>query len=274
MAQVKFTVLGATGFIGRNLADSLRAQNLSVQTPDHHQPDWLKQLLLNELGHVFYCIGLTANFRKRPFDTVDAHICLLRQLLEHGHMESLTYMSSTRVYENAIGTDETTTLQGTPTNPEHLYNFSKLMGESLCLTSSNKTKVVRLSNVYGSDIHSQNFLTSVLKEAVQNNSVQFLTSPQSSKDYISITEVVRLLPLIAIDGAHSLYNLATGQNTTNANIAHNLEREGIKTSFSEDAKDWSFPKIDVTRLNTEFGLVANTLERDLPNLLNYYRLKV
>ena len=271
---MKFTVLGATGFIGRNLAESLRSQNLLVQTPNCHQPDWLKQLVLNDLGHVFYCIGLTADFRKRPFDTVDAHVCLLKQLLEHGHMESLTYLSSTRVYENAVGTDETMLLQGIPTNPEHLYNFSKLMGESLCLASSNRTKIVRLSNVYGNDINSQNFLTSVLKEAVQNSSVQFLTSPQSSKDYISITEVVRLLPRIAIDGVHSLYNLATGQNTTNANIAHSLELEGIKTSFSEDAKHWSFPKIDVARLNTEFGLVTDTLEIDLPNLLNYYRLKV
>lgn len=271
---MKFTVLGATGFIGRNLVEFLRTQNLIVNAPDHHQPDWLKQLLSDDLGHVFYCIGLTANFRQRPFDTVEAHVCLLKKILEQGRMDSLTYLSSTRIYENAVGTDETTMLQGIPSNPEHLYNISKLMGESLCLASSNKTKIVRLSNVYGNDINSQNFLTSVLKEAVQNSSVQFLTTPQSSKDYISITEVVRLLPRIAIDGVHSLYNLATGQNTTNANIAIGLEREGVKTSFSEDSKHWSFPKIDVARLNSEFGLVANTLERDLPNLLNYYRLKV
>ncbi|MGB2831460.1 MAG: NAD-dependent epimerase/dehydratase family protein [Methylotenera sp.] len=271
---MKFTVLGATGFVGGYLADSLRSQGISVYTPDRHEPDWLEQLLSKDLGHVFYCIGLTANFRQRPFDTVEAHVCLLRQILEHANMESLTYMSSTRVYENSVTTDEAALLQGIPTNPGHLYNFSKLMGESLCLASSKKTKVVRLSNVYGEDINSKNFLTSVLKEAALNGSVQFLTSPESSKDYISIKEVVRFLPRIAIDGVYPLYNLATGQNTTNAEIAHGLECEGIKTSYSNDANHWSFPKVDVTRLEMEFGLIDNTLERDLPSLLNYYRLKV
>ncbi len=270
---MKFTVLGATGFIGRNLVEFLRAQNSVVNAPDHHKLDWLKQLLSDDLGHVFYCVGLTANFRKRPFDTVGAHVCLLRQLLEHGRMESLIYLSSTRVYENAVATAETTMLQGIPTNPGHLYNFSKLMGESLCLASNHKTRIVRLSNVYGPDINSQNFLTSVLGEAAKNGSIQFLTSPTSSKDYISIKEVIRFLPLIAIDGTHSIYNLATGQNTSNADIAHILEREGIRTSFNQDTTDWGFPEIDISRLKAEFGSINNTLEADLPTLLNYYRLK-
>lgn len=270
---MKFTVLGATGFVGGFLADSLRSQGILVYTPDRLEPDWLKQLLSKDLGHVFYCIGLTANFRQRPFETVEAHVCLLRKILEHANMESLTYMSSTRVYENSVTTDEAALLQGIPTNPGHLYNFSKLMGESLCLASSNKTKIVRLSNVYGNDINSKNFLTSVLRESAQSGSVQFLTSPDSSKDYISINEVVRFLPRIAIDGVNKIYNLATGQNSTNLEIAYVLEREGVKVSYSNDANYWSFPKIDVTRLKNEFGSTYNTLETDLPRLLNYYRLK-
>lgn len=266
---MKATIIGGHGFIGQHLFKDLIEDNWDCWIPER---DDLK-LFRKDLGHVFYCAGLTANFRKRPFDTVDAHVCLLKQLLEHGHMASLTYLSSTRVYENAIATAETTMLQGIPTNPGHLYNFSKLMGESLCLASNHKTRIVRLSNVYGPDINSENFLTSVLGEAAKDGSIRFLTSPTSSKDYISIKEVIRLLPLIAIEGAHSTYNLATGQNTSNADIAHILEHEGIETSFDQDAIDWSFPKIDINRLKAEFGLINNTLETDLPTLLNYYRLK-
>lgn len=271
---MKVTVLGSTGFIGSCLVDFLQSQGFCVYAPGRQEPNWINEILSNDLGHVFYCIGLTANFREHPFETVEAHVCLLKQILEHGNMESLTYLSSTRVYENSITTDEAALLQGVPTNPGHLYNFSKLMGESLCLGSGKKTKVVRLSNVYGNDVYSKNFLTSLLKEAVKNNSVEFLTSPDSSKDYISINDVVKLLPRIAFEGECQIYNLASGRNTTNAEIASCLELNGIKTSYSEKPVHWSFPQIGVARLNNEFGFATHSLEKDLPNLLNYYRLKV
>lgn len=271
---MKATVLGASGFIGSSLVSFLQSQGFSVHAPNSHNPNWIKNLLSNDLGHIFYCIGLTANFRTKPFATVEAHVCLLKQILEHGNIESLTYLSSTRVYESSVATDEAALLQGTPTNLGHLYNFSKMMGESLCLASGQNAKVVRLSNVYGNDLNSKNFLTSVLNEASRNNSVEFLTSPDSSKDYISISDVVKFLPKIAIEGVHQIYNLASGHNTTNAEIASCLRQEGVKTSYCEDSVCWSFPPIDVSRLNAEFGFVTSSLEKDLPDLLNYYRIKV
>lgn len=268
-----FTVLGATGFIGKRLVESLQCRGLDVYFPTSKERGWQKELLGRDLGHVFYCIGLTADFRQRPFDTVEAHVCLLRKILEHGRMKSLTYLSSTRVYEGAATTDELTTLQGNPANPGHLYNFSKLMGESLCHNSGRSTKVVRLSNVYGRGMGQQNFLSSVLKEAAETGRLQFLTSPKSSKDFISLEEVVRLLPRIVIDGRHAIYNLASGRNTTNADIARVLEREGVEVCFAPEAAEWSFPNIDIKRLEGEFGKPEDSVEADFQNLLNYFRTK-
>ncbi|NOT13874.1 MAG: NAD-dependent epimerase/dehydratase family protein [Methylococcaceae bacterium] len=269
-----YTVLGARGFIGKELVDSLRSQDLEVYHPVRQDKNWLKNVLTHDLGHVFYCIGLTADFRKRPFDTVEAHVCLLRQILEYGRMESLIYLSSTRVYEGAAATDESTALQGIPTNPGHLYNFSKLMGESLCLNSRRDAKIVRLSNVYGPSMESQNFLSVVIKEAAETGRIRFLTSPKSSKDFISLNEVVRLLPRIAMEGKHTIYNLASGKNTTNADIAFLLEREGIEVSFQTESPEWTFPIININRLESEFGQPSDSLAADLPPLLNLFRPKV
>ncbi|WP_301100596.1 NAD-dependent epimerase/dehydratase family protein [Propionivibrio sp.] len=274
ISNVKFTVLGSAGFIGRNLVASLESLGALVYAPTRDGDELFSQIFRNDLGHVIYCIGLTADFRHRPFETVDAHVCFLRKVLERGCFESLTYLSSTRVYEGASTTLETGVLQGAPGNPEQLYNFSKLMGESLCLNCGRRAKVVRLSNVYGPGMGKENFLSLVLSEAASTGRVHFLTSPESSKDFISVKEVVRFLPSIAMDGQQAIYNLASGLNTTNAEIASALRKEGITVTFSALSPEWVFPVIDIKRLESEFIVSTRRLEIDFPDLLNYFRSKV
>jgi nucleoside-diphosphate-sugar epimerase len=211
---------------------------------------------------VFYCIGLTANFRQQPFATLDAHVWVLRQLLEFGRFESLTYLSSTRVYECANSTQESALLPVTPENAGHLYNISKLMGESLCLASGRNTKIVRLANVVGTGMTGQNFLTQVMTEAVKTGEVTLMTSANSAKDYVLIADVVRWLPDIALHGKHAIYNVASGINTSNAELADLLTAQGIHVHFAEDAPDWLFPVIATQRLRQEFAPAQHTLAQE------------
>lgn len=265
-----FTIIGSSGFIGHNLAVALTCRpDTVVQSIDRQQiGHLLHQSLKNNLGHVFYCIGLTANFRTRPFDTVQAHVCVLREFLERAQFETFTYLSSTRVYEGADRTTETADLRVTPHDPSYLYNLSKLMGESLCHARGTNTKVVRLSNVYGAAMPPQNFLSQVLDESRVTGQVQILTAPSSSKDYVSIEDVVRLLPMIAILGKQQVYNVATGRNTSNAHIGSLLQQRGVRVNFAEDAPERSFPIIDTSRLNEEFGVQMSSLPEDFDRLFN------
>jgi len=265
-----FTVLGAGGFIGSQLAETLRNTGAVYAPLRQDGSDILDEVLKRDLGHVFYCIGLTANFRNRPFDTVEAHVCLLRRILEQARFESLTYLSSTRVYEGSATTHEASVLQVSPDNPGHLYNLSKLMGESLCLAGGRKTKVVRLSNVFGGDVRQENFLAQLMQEAADTGRVRFLTAPESAKDYVSVADVVRWLPQIALHGTHSIYNVASGKNTSNAEIAILLERKGITVSFAENAPAWSFPIIDTHRLVQEFGGAQSSLSSEFDYLYSCF----
>lgn len=269
---MKFTVLGASGFVGSQLAKHLSAQpENTVFTPQRQViTDNLDQVLTRDLGHVFYCIGLTANFRDHPFETVQAHICILKQILEHGQFESFTYLSSTRVYEGCSTTHESTVLQVSPENREHLYNLTKLTGESLCLASERHTKIVRLSNVFGHAMQPKNFIHQILQEAVKTRTVHFLTNANSAKDYVSVHDVINWLPKIALQGTQTIYNVASGKNTSNQDIALLLQKNDIKISYAQNAKKWSFPQIDINRLEKEFGPAKYRLLDELNELYHYF----
>jgi nucleoside-diphosphate-sugar epimerase len=274
MAEMRFTILGSSGFIGSHLAKALLKNGYDVFCPDREVLQYPHGFYSKKLGNVLYCIGMTANFRTRPYQTIEAHNFILSNILQFGDFESLTYLSSTRVYEGSTNTSENATLSVNPNNLGHLYNLSKLLGESLCINTEKNTKIIRLSNVYGFDSKTDNFLSSVLCEASKTGSVTFSTSPNSSKDYISIKDAVLAIPKIATHGTHKIYNLASGENTDNQTISDFLNKTGIETSFSQNSNEWIFPTIDISRLITEFQLSFSKLEDDLPMLFNLYYQKV
>jgi nucleoside-diphosphate-sugar epimerase len=270
--RVNYTILGATGFVGRHLVSQLRDAGHNVFAPNRVSSDlYVPSLQAQALGNVIYCIGKTADFRQRPLETVHAHVCLLRHVLETCEFDSLTYLSSTRVYRGAGLTREDATLCVSPSNTDDLYNISKLMGESICLSSSRSCRVARLSNVYGADIGSENFLSSVLREAVATGRVILHTSADSAKDYVAIEDVVRWLAMISAYGKCKMYNLAAGQNTSHASLASCLRVLGVEVTFTHDAAIVKFPRIDISCVTDEFGAPQHNILDDFSRLMDSYR---
>jgi nucleoside-diphosphate-sugar epimerase len=272
MVTVRYTILGGKGFIGRALVETLSAAGHTVFSPRRDQLENNSELLLGrELGHVIYCIGLTSDFRTHPLETIDAHVCLLNRVLRICDFLSLTYLSSARLYANAESTREDTRLLAEPHLLDSLYNITKMMGESACLHGSDRARVVRLSNVYGVALDSEGFLMSILTEAIANGRVKMKTSPRSSKDYVSLHDVVRLLPNIAENGDFGIYNLASGLNVSNEEIASCLMGLGVAVEFLPSAPLRSFPIIDIKKISEQFEPPKNRLMEDLPDLLNEVR---
>jgi nucleoside-diphosphate-sugar epimerase len=251
MAQMKATVFGANGFVGRALASYLRGKGYDVREVVRGDATWRGA----DLGHAFYCIGLTADFRSRPFETIEAHCGFLKEVLSGARFSSFVYLSSTRVYARASSTDEAAAIPVIPGDPDDLYNISKLMGESACLGSGlSNARVARLSNVFGEDLESQNFLTSVLSDAAQRKAVHLRTSLASEKDYVWIGDVVRALEAIAREGSDPITNVAYGRNTTHGEIMEAVAAAtGATISVVPDAPTVRFPEIATQRLDRLIG---------------------
>ena len=246
-----FTVLGACGYIGRRLVTYLQESGHEVWAPERGASD----VFSRPLGHVMYCVGLTGNFRSRPFDTVDAHVALLQELLRRAQFDSLLYLSSTRVYMGSDRADEEAPLQVLPADPSYLYNLSKLLGESLCHASGRTgVRVARLSNVVGSGMSSDsgNLIADLVAQA-RTGHVVLRSALQSAKDYIHVDDVLESITRIALGGAHRTYNLASGVQTTHGQwlqwLAHST---GCSVECLDQAPVQQFPVISVQRLRNEW----------------------
>jgi nucleoside-diphosphate-sugar epimerase len=266
---MRYTVLGPTGFIGRALMLSLRAAGEECFGPERDD----EAVFSEELGHVFYTIGLTADWRGRPHETVLAHVEVLRQVLARARFSSLLYLSSTRVYRDASSTREDSALLVRPTEADDLFNISKLLGESLCLSSPLSTvRVARLSNVYGPDFGSRNFLPSIVADAVERGNVTLQTSLESEKDFVSLADVVHALPAIAARGRARVYNVAAGRNTTNEAIVRRIaDLTGCTWDVVPGSPRYAFPRIDTDRLRTELGFAGSSVLDDLPEMIRTFR---
>lgn len=267
---MKCTVLGGKGFIGHHLVDYLESVGCDVFVPDRNDP----KLFVQPLGHVFYCIGLTGDFRSHPFDTVRAHVTVLSELLERAEFDSLLYLSSTRVYGRSVETVENIPLPIQVEDPSDLYNVSKLMGESLCLSSSGKKiRVARLANVVGSGMGVDNFIGSLVEEAC-SGLIQLRTHPDSVKDYILIDDVVRILGSIAKEGRERIYNVASGMQIAHHQwIAALREVTGCQARFDPQTALQSFPVIDVQRIRNEFGFIPTLALDEIPQLIRTLTVK-
>jgi nucleoside-diphosphate-sugar epimerase len=263
------TVLGASGFIGSALIRRLKKTGVGYFAPSKSE-----SLVNQSLGRVIYCIGLTADFKSRPFETVEAHACYLGRILRDCDIDSLVYLSSARVYRHQKApAREEDLIPVTSSDRSDLYNISKMMGESLALASGKNVRVARLSNVYGEDFTSQNFLPTIIKEAISNGRVTVHTAPEAEKDYVSIDDVVDGLLKIAVGGAkQNIYNLASGKNLSNRALLRKIsEVTGCEVDFDATASDKGFPEISIERISSEFGFRPRYLLDDLAELIDLYQ---
>lgn len=263
---MNYTILGATGFIGRRLAACLRDSGHEVYAPARGDAT----LFTRDLGRVFYCAGLTADFAARPLDAIDAHVTLLARVLREARFSRLVYLSSTRLYDS-LGVDggkEDAALVLNPANPRHLYDMSKALGESLCLTvAGQRTAVARLACVFDWRAGAPGFLSEWLQRAAHEKHFCLDSGTGFVRDYIHLDDVVMALRLIVDGGASGIINVASGENVSNIELAEVFNRCGWSVSLRRDTPRQSAPICDVQRL-TSLGTHVRPVRSVVETYLN------
>jgi nucleoside-diphosphate-sugar epimerase len=261
----RYTVIGAGGFIGGRVVAALRAEGADVHASARDGADLWGQ----NLGRVFYCAGLTGDYRHRPFAAVEAHVSLLARVLEQARFERLVYLSSTRLYDALDDGDgrEDRPIPLDAADPRHIYELSKALGENLAVTQSQGRGVAaRLSYVFDWREPAEGFLSDWLRAAASNRSINLDSSPANARDYIHVDDVVRALRAILDNpAAAGVINVARGETLSNAQIAEVFERRGWTVDFRQDATPVPERRCDVRRM-AALGVRA----RDVVGLIDGY----
>lgn len=242
------TVIGGAGFVGRRLAARLRAAGCEVSVPRRDDPE----LLSRDLGQVYYCAGLTADYAARPYDTVQAHVGLLADVLRAGRFSRLVYLSSTRLYDSApqMPADEAAPLTLAPANPRALYDLSKALGENLCLTlAPGRATVARLSCVFDWEDGAPGFLSGWLQRAAIQRELRLDTDAAVVRDYIHLDDVVTALVALAEAPDTGIFNVASGTNVSNGELAEVFRRRGWQVALARATAPQLAPQCRVQRLH-------------------------
>lgn len=265
------TIIGSDGLIGSRLKKYLTDYGERVIAIGRHE---LPNASANH-GHIYYCAGVTADFRSRPFETIQAHICAVQSLLAELNFDSFLYLSSTRVYQGAKGTFEEGDLVVNPNRPDNFYNLSKLMGEATCLNFKRPgIKVVRLSNVITPYAvkEPRNFFDVLLEEIFVKRRIELHSNLRSEKDYFEIDDVVRLMVDISSYGRERLYNVARGINTSHQDLIKYI-RQNVDFDFEvnvlPDSPTIKFPRINVQKIEKEYGFPAKSLEQTIKDRIAF-----
>lgn len=157
----KFTIFGGSGFIGQNLINYLRSLGHEVFATSRNE----KLPTKINLGHVIFAIGITGNFRGRPFDTIESNVSILAKYMQSSTFDSWLFLSSARIYGTKKDfASETDYIKVFP-NEDSIYDISKLLAESLCMSINNSNiRIARISNVYGVNQSCNTFLGSLLSD--------------------------------------------------------------------------------------------------------------
>ena len=242
-----YTVLGASGFIGSRVLRSLRMSGVDVFAPAKGDDSIFER----DLGRVYYCIGLTADYASKPFDTIEAHVSLLARLLRNATFGRLVYLSSTRLYDSAPATSagESDPLLLQPESPRHLYDLSKALGESLCLaTSGGRACVARLSSVYDSAEGAPGFLSGLLRRLRTERHVEIDSSPAVCRDYVHVDDVILALKAMLDCSEPGIVNVASGKNVSNLQISAVARQYGRQLVFRRAESPPMIPACSIGKL--------------------------
>ncbi len=259
-----FTIFGHTGFLGSNLVKYFK--NSKIFLPKRN-----KFIFKQNLGNIIYCIG-SDDWKNDIFNSFNANLGFIPTIIEKNNFKSFTFISSCRIYNNSTTNNETSHFKFNPTDREEFYNLKKVLAENYLFASKKKIKIVRVSNIVGFSPKSPLVFPMFVKNAINKKKIIISINKNSTKDFIHIDDVVKMIAKISIKGKENVYNIANGNNIKLIDLAENIKKIiKCKIVLKNQNKFVFEPKININKIKKEFNFKSKNIFENLNKVLEEYK---
>tara|TARA_Y100001958_G_C21210173_1_gene535970 strand:- start:872 stop:1666 length:795 start_codon:yes stop_codon:yes gene_type:complete len=259
-----FTIFGHTGFLGSNLAKYLKKYKIFL-------PPKKKFIFKKNLGNIIYCIG-SDDWKKDTFNSFNANLGYIPIIIKNNKFKSFTFISSCRIYNNSQTTIEDSKFKFNPIDSDEYYNLKKVLAENYLVSSKKKIKIVRVSNIFGFSPRSPLVFPMFVKNGLLRKKIFISVNKNSSKDFIHIDDVVKLITKIILKGKSQIYNIASGRNLKLGTLANEIKkRVKCKIILKNQNIKIIEPKIDIRKIKREFDFIPKKFINDLDNIIGQYK---
>lgn len=259
-------LVGGSGFIGQAVNERLATLGIHSFAPTRYQ---LNTDLNSTYQTVIFCAGKTFQKSLGIEDYWASDTALLAKTIEVTRPRKLIYLSSTRVYQGFQGGFAREDLDLVRFARLDAFNTSRLAAENFCRNANiPEVIILRVSNVIGFNLFSNNFFYSILRAAIQTGHISLESSLNAARDYISLEDVLDIVVEVLRSSAKGTFNLSYGKNIANSdliNLIKSVTRLDISVDVNSENQIHKQPVITNAKLSKQFSFTPRKPEIFLTN---------
>lgn len=263
----KIGVIGASGFIGKNLLEQYGNQyefiNISRSNgcvSDYSEKELTKALCGCDSVIILASKKVSQNEEQSLSLYIDNVNVLENTLIACKNLgiKNIVYTSSRCVYKN----DQCSPIKETALiEPINYYGISKATAEQLCVYYNNKygfnIKILRLAQIIGNDKNGY-MIDKFVNSAIKGEPLTVYGNAVGKRDYIYIKDVINALILSLIHSENcGIYNIGSGTGTTSKHLADavikGFESKSEIIMLCDKEEDTSISYLDVTKAEKELS---------------------
>lgn len=233
---MKALVIGANGFLGRNLVKKCLSISWDVTCVYHQRKNYIPRTCerfsynqIDKIKSAFDVIFLLGayipyqNFDCANTRLLDSNIELTLAVCKKFIDSNIVFSSTAAVYG---GHEEVITESSSFNNP-NLYAITKLAGEAI-LRFHPRYQIIRYTSLYGNGMTPSTILPTMIHDAKNKKLITVYGTGSRCQDYLHVDDAVGYLLSAAVNEKSGIYLGANGSSYSNAEVAE------IVTSLVKD----------------------------------------